>query len=188
MKTDARPTSGHANPASTLEQSKGTAPIADPIPAQWRWHHRMLLNLHDRLLLQRNGLLHAVGQPLEPHSMNEADSATDEFDHDLALAQLSAQHDALYEINQALERIHRGTYGICEETRKMIPDARLKAVPWTRFTMKVEQRLEKEKLLHSIHLNAAATARNDGLLSFASEDQDSDDESAQSPGSADRKK
>jgi len=176
-----------AEQVGSRSQHEEAAPATISVPAQWRWHHRVLLNLQERLLRQQRGLAQEIAQPLEPHSMSEADSATDEFDHDLALTQLSAQHESLYEVNQALERIHRGTYGICEETGKMIPNARLSAVPWTRFTMKVEQRLEKEKLLHSIHLNAAATARNDGLLSFAAEDPDPDDESSQSPGSTDRK-
>jgi len=181
-------TGGPDRQVSSRGQHAEAAPATTSVPAQWRWHHRVLLKLQERLLQQQRGLAQAVAQPLEPHSMDEADSATDEFDHNLALTQLSAQHEALYEVKQALERIHRGTYGICEETGKMIPSARLKAVPWTRFTMKVEKRLETEKLLHSIRLNPAATTRKDGLLSFASEDEDSDDESEPSPSSADRKK
>lgn len=146
----------------------GPAPTSS-VPAQWRWHYRVLLNLQDRLLSQQRELTEEITQPLEPHSMSEADTASDEFDHDLALVQLSAEQDALYEVTQALDRIRQGNYGICPETGKMIPSARLKALPWARFTMKVQKRLEKEKLLHSIHLNEATSVREDNNLSFASE-------------------
>ena len=74
----------------------------------------------------------------------QADSATDEFDHDLALTRLSVEQDALYEINVALNRILNRSYGVCEETGRVIPSARLKAIPWTRFTREVEERLEQD--------------------------------------------
>ena len=41
----------------------------------------------------------------------------------------------MYEIEEALKRIEKGTYGVCELTNKPIPRARLEAIPWTRFTV-----------------------------------------------------
>lgn len=38
----------------------------------------------------------------------------------------------LLAIEEALERIERGTYGACETCRQPIASARLKAVPWAR--------------------------------------------------------
>jgi hypothetical protein len=58
------------------------------VPARWGWHHRVLVALQSRLLRERGDLQAVAAEPLEPHSLDEADSATDEFDHDLALAQL----------------------------------------------------------------------------------------------------
>jgi RNA polymerase-binding transcription factor DksA len=75
--------------------------------------------------------------------MHQADSATNEFDRELALSQLSAEQDALYEVEAAMRRILDGSYGLCEQTGKRIPAARLKAVPWTRFRREVEAQLEK---------------------------------------------
>ena len=51
---------------------------------------------------------------------------------DFALALLVHEQDALREINDALDRIDRGTYGICAVTGLSLPAARLRAVPWTR--------------------------------------------------------
>jgi RNA polymerase-binding transcription factor DksA len=148
------------------------------VPAKWRWHHRVLLSLQNRLLRQRGDLLRAAAEPLESHSLDEADSATDEFDHDLALTRLSAEQDALYEVNEALERIVTGSYGRCEETGRAIPDARLRAVPWTRFVREVEERLEKQGVLHHARLGKAATVRANGQIWLAPVEEAEDIEEA----------
>lgn len=44
-------------------------------------------------------------------------------------------HFLLPEIEHALRRIDRGTYGICEVTGERIETKRLLAVPWTRISM-----------------------------------------------------
>jgi len=107
--------------------------------------------------------------------MDEADSATDEFDHDLAWTQLSAEQNALYEVNNALQRILGGSYGLCEETGKAIPAARLRAIPWTRFTYAVEERLEKKGAVPRAGLNKAASVRGQGQIRFAPEEETEED-------------
>ena len=149
---------------------------AGRVPAKWRWHYRVLLSLQSRLLGERGELLRVSAQPLEPHSMDEADSATDEFIHDLALTQLSADQNALYEVNDALERILDGRYGVCEESGQTIPVARLKAVPWTRFTREVEERLETKGVVPRAGLNKAVSVRGQGQIHLASEEEEQDGE------------
>ena len=47
----------------------------------------------------------------------------------------------LQAIEEALERIQRGTYGICRDCGEPIAEARLNAIPWTRvcITCKAKQ-------------------------------------------------
>lgn len=73
-----------------------------------------------------------------------ADAGTDSFDRDFALSRISAEQDAVYEIEEAINRILNGTYGICELTGKSIEPARLDAIPWTRFSLEAEEQLEKD--------------------------------------------
>jgi len=101
------------------------------------------LALRDHLLTGRDEQLQAAAEPLESHSTHMADSASDELDHDLALAELSAEQDALYEVDEAIRRILNGTYGVCEVTGKRIPASRLRAAPWTRFSREAQERLER---------------------------------------------
>jgi RNA polymerase-binding protein DksA len=134
--------------------------LPDRINSKWAWHYRILISLRERLLQERRERLVEAAQPLEPHSMDSADSATDECDHNLALAALSAEQGALYEIDTAIRRIHSGSYGVCEETGKPIPAARLKAVPWTRFAREVEARYESEGEIRPPHLGALGSIRS----------------------------
>ncbi len=144
--------------ASRLNGATLARPVPD-IPVQWAWHYRALQKLREQLLMERGGLREIAAEPMEPHSLSMADSATDEFDHDLALSQMSSRQDLLNEVDQALKRIQNGTYGICEETGKPIPGARLKAIPWTRFTKVVEARLENTCNLNRPHLGTLGSVR-----------------------------
>jgi hypothetical protein len=91
--------------------------------------------------------------------MDLADSASDQFDHDLALSEMSAEQDMLYEVEASLKRILNGTYGICESTGKPIPAARLRAIPWTRFLREVELQLEASQLVGTPHLGTVGSTR-----------------------------
>ena len=73
-----------------------------------------------------NGLAKESAQEMAGYSLHMADSGTDNFDRDFALSLLSSDQDAVYEIEEALKRIERKTYGVCELTGKPIPRTRWK--------------------------------------------------------------
>jgi RNA polymerase-binding protein DksA len=137
-----------------LQSDSGVA--ANP---KWKWHNRVLLGLRDRLLKARSEQMQAAAEPVAFSAVDAAESATDEFDHDLALAKLSAEQDALYEVEEALRRIKNGDYGICEETGKPIEADRLKAVPWARFSHDAEARLEKDGIIQRNRFGKVASVR-----------------------------
>lgn len=125
-------------------QTSPQHPTSPQVPQHWAWHYQRLQSFRDHLLDTHAIQIAEVSGPLEANSMDTADTATEEFDHDLALGLLSQERNALDEVEAAIRRILDGSYGICEETGRPIPAARLRAVPWTRFTREVEERLEQE--------------------------------------------
>ncbi|MCB1192649.1 MAG: TraR/DksA family transcriptional regulator [Leptospiraceae bacterium] len=48
-------------------------------------------------------------------------------------------------IENALQKMENGTYGVCEGTKKKIPIARLKAIPWTPYTVEYAEIASKNK-------------------------------------------
>jgi RNA polymerase-binding transcription factor DksA len=110
-----------------------------------------LLQLRDNLLdsmseVSRDTLRsRAEGSEASAFGMHQADAGSDAYDRDFALSLLSQEQDALYEIEEALKRIDAGTYGICEISGKPIPDVRLEAIPFARFTVECQTQIEKQK-------------------------------------------
>jgi DnaK suppressor protein len=49
-------------------------------------------------------------------------------------------HDALHEVDQAIDRLDHGTYGICEGCHELISPARLEARPESRLCIKCASR------------------------------------------------
>lgn len=131
------------------------APNGRPnIKPEWVKYYETLLDLRERLLNQMSGLAKESAEEMDGYSLHMADSGTDNFDRDFALSLLSSDQDAIYEIDEALKRIQKGTYGICELTGKPIPKARLDAIPWTRFTVEAQAQLEREGALRQRKLGA----------------------------------
>jgi DnaK suppressor protein len=64
---------------------------------------------------------------------NFADLGSDNYEQEFDLSVLEHQGETLREIDEALERIDEGTFGICTECEKAIPKGRLKAVPHARY-------------------------------------------------------
>jgi len=118
-------------------------PDAKAIPRGWRAQYNRLRKVRDQLLRRQDDLTRNALDELPSFSSHMADAGTDSFDRDFALGVLSSEQDALYEVDEALNRIIEGTYGVCELTGKKIEKARLEAIPWTRFTAAAEKQLEK---------------------------------------------
>jgi DnaK suppressor protein len=115
---------------------------------------------------------------MESYSLHMGDSGTDNFDRDFALSLLSADQDAVYEIEEALNRIEKGVYGVCELTGKVIPKARLTAIPWARFTVEAQAQLERDGSLKSRRLGSLGSVDSKGSGSIESDDSDVEEKSA----------
>ncbi|MCW5556742.1 MAG: TraR/DksA C4-type zinc finger protein [Verrucomicrobiae bacterium] len=124
-----------------------------------------------------SGLAKESQSEMESYSLHMGDSGTDNFDRDFALSLLSSDQDALYEIEEALKRIEKSTYGTCELTGKPIPRARLDAIPWARFTVEAQAQLEKEGALKQRRLGQLGSVET----GTAADSDDSDDEAEERP-------
>jgi RNA polymerase-binding protein DksA len=72
-----------------------------------------------------------------------ADIGTDNYEQEFALGLLDGERKLLREIDEALERIEQGTYGICIATDKPIAIARLEAKPWAKYCVEYARKLEE---------------------------------------------
>ena len=115
-----------------------------------RKQQQELLALRDELIGQMNGVAKdtlrtpAEGGDASAFGMHQADAGSDSYDRDFALNLLSQEQDAFHEIEEALSRVGNGTYGTCEMSGKKIPQARLQAIPFARYTVACQEELEKQ--------------------------------------------
>ena len=86
--------------------------------------------------------LDAAGD-LSSMPIHMADIGTDNYEQEFALGLMDSERKLLREIDDALECIEQGTYGICEGTGKPIPKARLEAQPWAKYCIEYARMLEQ---------------------------------------------
>lgn len=142
---------GPITPKVTLG-AEGLVPVKITRPANWEmtpWHKKQrqkLIELRDALVDAMDGVARDTleGSEASAFGMHQADAGSDAYDRDFALSMLSKEQDALYEIEEALKRMDAGTYGICEMSEKKIPQLRLEAIPFARYTVECQAQLEKE--------------------------------------------
>jgi RNA polymerase-binding protein DksA len=72
-----------------------------------------------------------------------SDQGTDTFDREMELNMMGSEQEVIFEIDAALRRIEKGTYGICELTGQPINFERLQALPYVRYTVRAQSELEK---------------------------------------------
>lgn len=112
-------------------QMKAAAPS---VPRKWQWHYRTLVRLRDALLSNRDEH-DREARILSGGVGDQADVANEKLEHDTLLAEIAHENTEFTEVEAAIERIHAGTYGICEVTGRPIGEARLRALPWTRLSL-----------------------------------------------------
>lgn len=138
----ARPT---RRPKAATTEILGHLPNPPRVGSKWRKQYHRLVELRDYLLNRQGQLVEDAKEDRPTFSLHMADAGTDEYDRNFALSMISSEQNALYEIEQALNRIKNGSYGICEITGRRIERERLEAIPWTRFSAEAERELEKER-------------------------------------------
>ncbi len=72
------------------------------------------------------------------------DEATSSQGKASALQENTLAADALRQVDEALQRISEGTYGHCVDCGREIEPARLKAVPWTPYCLRDQQKHDAE--------------------------------------------
>jgi len=73
-----------------------------------------------------------------------ADIGSDNFEQEFTLSLMESEGDTLAQIENSLERIEEGTYGLCEECGGKIPKARLNAIPYATLCVSCAQRQEEQ--------------------------------------------
>ncbi len=117
-----------------------------------------LKEFEQRLLAERQKIMREMGHlestvlkvnprdsagDLSGYSFHMADAGTDAMEREKAFLFASAEGRLLMDIVEALRRLYRGEYGICEICEKPIARARLEAMPYARLCVSCKEKEEK---------------------------------------------
>lgn len=117
-----------------------------------------LKHFEDRLLEERKKLLGQLGYlektlnqtqrdsagDLSAYSFHMADMGTDAMEREKTFLFASAEGRLLYNVDQALRRLYRNEFGICQSCGKEIAKARLDAIPHVSLCVACQEKQEKE--------------------------------------------
>jgi len=137
----------HEDDGITIEIAKGPVKMTPFLKKQ----KQRLIELRDAYLNSIEGVANETIRNNEngtaaAFGMHQADAGSDAYDRDFALSLLGKEQDALYEINEALKRIETGTYGLCEGTGAKIPEERLEAMPFARYSVAYQEKIERSQV------------------------------------------
>ncbi len=79
----------------------------------------------------------------QSYSNHMADIGSDAIEQEQAFLHASQGTDYLMALEDALRRIDKGTYGVCEECSEKIPPRRLEAFLAARLCVKCQSKLER---------------------------------------------
>ncbi|HLP42627.1 MAG TPA: TraR/DksA C4-type zinc finger protein [Fibrobacteria bacterium] len=80
---------------------------------------------------------------LSSHAYHLADHATETQDREQAFHMASREGKYLFYIEEALDRVRNGTFGLCKKCGKIIPKARLEAVPTAKMCIDCKSAQER---------------------------------------------
>ncbi len=81
---------------------------------------------------------------LSAYSIHMADIAADSYEREKNAGLANNINNILYEINEALYRIEKGEYGLCEVCHNKISDERLQVMPYARMCIDCKRMKEED--------------------------------------------
>lgn len=138
-KTVQRVPAAAPKPHAPVPAAPGTKPLTPKQVAEFK---EQLLSLRERVsgeysMLSRDNL------EANQRDASLSDQGTDTFDREMELNMMGSEQEVLFEIDAALRRVEKGSYGICELTGQPINLERLQALPYVRYTVRAQSELEK---------------------------------------------
>jgi RNA polymerase-binding transcription factor DksA len=153
----------------------------EKVPQKWmefydslvelRKHFKQELEIHTKDSLALDGS--EESSKYTGYGSEQTDSDSGQFDREIALNMLAHEQDALFEVEEAIRRIIKDQYGVCEITGKAIKKQRLRAVPFTRYSIEGQQELE-QRSRYGFRKNDSFLERDDDAPKLMASDEDDD--------------
>lgn len=116
-------------------------------PQQLGALRKKLMHERERIVSAYHHDLEAAQAILEEGAEDLEELASMDIDREFLFARSEEDWETLLLIEEALQRMDEGTYGLCQWSGKPIPLARLRLIPWARFGAEVQASIEAGEAL-----------------------------------------
>ena len=107
-----------------------------------------LQGIRDDLQREQEEATSETAGELSSFDQHPGDSGTETFEMEKNVSLLEQVDDELLEVEAAVQRLERGTYGTCQACGRPIGDERLEAMPATRFCVEDQATAERQGGFH----------------------------------------
>jgi len=109
-----------------------------------KYFTKLVLKERERILRGLSNVQEDLEETSEETLIEEIDKAFSSEGRELLSSFIDRHTEGLEAVNQALERIKEGTYGICVRCGKEISEERLEAIPTASLCLSCQQELERQ--------------------------------------------
>jgi RNA polymerase-binding transcription factor DksA len=103
-----------------------------------------LQGIREGIQREQDDAFSGSGGELSSVDQHPGDSGTETFEMEKNVSLLEQVDDELLEVEAAVQRLDRGTYGSCQVCGRPIGDERLEVMPATRFCIEDQAKAERE--------------------------------------------
>ncbi|KJR41519.1 transcriptional regulator, TraR/DksA family [Candidatus Magnetoovum chiemensis] len=130
---------------------KSTVSASDNYDSQQEERNRRikkdLIELRQKILVEAKNeignLVRGEDKQIVETVLDDGDLSILELTEEIVLQKLQQHKQKLDKIDEALQKIKNGTYGICEECGTQINEGRLKVLPYAVYCVECKERIEK---------------------------------------------
>lgn len=109
-----------------------------------KYFTKLVLKERERILRGLSNVQEDLEETSEETLIEEIDRAFSSEGRELLSSFVDRHTEGLEAVNQALERIREGTYGICVRCGREISEERLEAIPTASLCLSCQQELERQ--------------------------------------------
>jgi DnaK suppressor protein len=103
-----------------------------------------LQGIRDGIQREQDEAVSDTGGELSSFDQHPGDSGTETFEMEKNVSLLEQVDDQLLEVEAAVQRLERGTYGTCQACGRPIGEERLEAMPAARFCVEDQAKAERQ--------------------------------------------
>jgi RNA polymerase-binding protein DksA len=116
--------------------------------AELQQFRQILVQLRSRLQgdvsqLANEALAKRDSGSLSSMPIHMADIGSENYDQEFTLSLLQNEQQGLHEVDEAIKRVDKGSFGQCAECASEISRERLKHIPYTRYCVSCARKLEQ---------------------------------------------